>query len=215
MTPPPKTRRIRVEVKGALPGGPFQRVEGGWVLERPFRVHVQDSAVPSLIIVLDIEASGGRLLARSVYIERRKAPGRVDGTALRQLPIEQYLSHALKAAMGPPTAGGLPLVRPVVMQTATSVTTRLTGTVENFESLNAGQTRRRPGREAMERVVAAYKEALADPDTSRSPTETARKKTGYTHGHVSRLLTQARKEGLLGPARPGRPGEVINQRRTK
>ena len=212
MTPPPKPRRISVEVEEALPGAAHQRLEGGWSLESPFRARVTDSAVP-VSIVLDVEAAGGRLVARAVRVERRKPSGVVDGSTLRALPIEQYLSHALNAATRFNPAVGIPLVRPEVDRTDTTVTTSLMGTRRQIEQLAEGQARRRPGREAMERVVAAYKEALADPRTHHRPTAAVAEKLHFSHGHVSRLLTQARKEQLLGRARPGRAGEVVKDRR--
>lgn len=214
MTPPAKARRIQVDIQRALPGGPFQRVEGGWILECPFRAAVTDSAVPNVIIELDVEAAAGRLIARSIHIERRKFPGRIDGSTLRALPIEQYLSYALTAAMKFNKASGVPLVRPFLSATATAITTSLVGNAKDVERLVQGQVRRRPGREAMERVVDAYKEALADPANRHRPTAEARDKTGYSFGHVSKLVSQARKEGLLGPARAGRAGEVVKDRRS-
>lgn len=210
MAPPPGRRRISVEVKEALEGKRHQRLEGGWVLERPFRASVRDSALP-LDVVVDVEAVDGRLVASAMQLQRRRGAGSIDGTTLRAMPVEQYLAHVLREAMDFNPATGIPLVRPLVEATSSSVTTRLVGRTEDVERLLRGQGRRRAGREALEAVVAAYKAALADPKTHHRPTAAAAERLGYSHGHVSRVLTEARKAGLLGPARPGRPGERVQK----
>jgi hypothetical protein len=74
-------------------------------------------------------------------------------------------------------------------------------------------SRRRGGEaeELLRQVAAAYRAALVAGDPS--PRETLAARFGYTNAHIGRLLTQARRARggqppLLGPARPGKAGEV-------
>jgi hypothetical protein len=59
-----------------------------------------------------------------------------------------------------------------------------------------------------QQVAEAYREALGsrDPDVRRQPTEATAARLGYSRGHISRMLTQARRKGLpgLGDMRPPR-----------
>jgi hypothetical protein len=57
-------------------------------------------------------------------------------------------------------------------------------------------------------VAREYRRALANPQTRRRATQTVANKLGYERGHITRLLTEARKLGLLGPARRGQAGEA-------
>lgn len=58
---------------------------------------------------------------------------------------------------------------------------------------------------SLRRVVDLYREAVAVGDWH--PTKTVAEGLGYSRGHISRLLSQARREGLLGPAHRGVAGE--------
>ena len=55
------------------------------------------------------------------------------------------------------------------------------------------------------RIVEAYRDAIARGSTS--PTLDVATQLHYARGYVSRMLSEARREGLLGPARPGVAGE--------
>jgi hypothetical protein len=76
----------------------------------------------------------------------------------------------------------------------------------------AATRRRGADAEALIRDVAdAYRDLVAQGDPQ--PRETLRLRFGYSNAHIGRLLTQARKPRngkppLLGPARPGKAGEI-------
>jgi hypothetical protein len=80
----------------------------------------------------------------------------------------------------------------------------LLGQLRAFEA--AQRTRRTL---TTQQVAEVCREALGsrDPDVRRQPTEAAAARLGYSGGHVSRMLTRARREGLpgLGGMRPPRP----------
>lgn len=65
--------------------------------------------------------------------------------------------------------------------------------------------------ELMRQVVEEYRAAV----TARhpAPTQAVAAKLGYSRAHIGRLLVQARREGLLAPALPGRPGEAPPKKR--
>jgi hypothetical protein len=71
--------------------------------------------------------------------------------------------------------------------------------------------KRQPRAEVLPQVVAAYRQALANPSTRSHPTQAVADRMNYARGYVSRLLSEARKMDppLLGPARPGQAGEEI------
>lgn len=95
---------------------------------------------------------------------------------------------------------------------------------EMLRALNARrstrtQGKRKRGAEAeavLEEIVAAYREALAVNDPK--PRMTLAKRFGYSAEHIGYLLSQARKSRngkppLLGPAAPGKAGEVTDDAR--
>ena len=61
-------------------------------------------------------------------------------------------------------------------------------------------------------VAEAYRKALRsdDPGKYRRPTEAAAEALGYSRGHISRMLTQARRDGMpeIGPMRAPRAHEL-------
>jgi hypothetical protein len=69
---------------------------------------------------------------------------------------------------------------------------------------------RKPRSETLPLVVEEYRKALHDPDPAvrNAPTQTVADRLGFKRGHVSRLLSAARQEGLLGAASPGVAGET-------
>jgi hypothetical protein len=55
--------------------------------------------------------------------------------------------------------------------------------------------------------VDAYRDALSN--GHRAARQVAAAHLGYSSSSVGRLLVEARQKGLLGPADPGRAGEVV------
>lgn len=64
---------------------------------------------------------------------------------------------------------------------------------------------RQPRSTVLPQVVEAYRDAIAR--GSNSPTADVARQLNYARGYVSRLLSDARKAGMLGAARPGVSGE--------
>lgn len=84
---------------------------------------------------------------------------------------------------------------------------------DEWESFDFAQVRRAVHATKITTQMAAdaYLAALASPDPGQNqrPTAAAAEKLGASRGHISRLLSQARREGIegLGPQRPPRRKE--------
>ena len=128
-------------------------------------------------------------ICESITIEptREMKDGNVTGEVLRSLPIAAWLTRTIELAF-PYVKDGDKRVQVATQQLVDRRT-------------------RQPKSKLLPTVVEAYRRAVADPRTSRAPTAAVAKELGYQRGHISRLLSQARAEGLLGPAKPGRSGE--------
>jgi hypothetical protein len=72
---------------------------------------------------------------------------------------------------------------------------------------------RRPTADVLPKVAQIYRAALASDDEfeREAPTAAVAKRLNYSRGHASRLVSAARKQGLLGEARRGRSGEILTQ----
>lgn len=215
MAPPTTPGGIRVrEIQRLEDGDRLAPLQGGWVLQCPLRAVVTDSKLPGYEIELEVEADEGQLVARQVVVRRGAGSAPVSGSTLRQLRVAEQIAHVLKAATEL-YDGDAPPIRPRVDSGPGWVTTRLAGSATEQERLRRAQTGRRASDQVMQEIVAAYREAQGDLLTSHHPTKAVAERLNYSKGHVSRVLSEARKAGLLGPARPGRPGEVISEKPKK
>lgn len=180
-------------------------LEGGFKLERGFTARVSDLALPYLLS-FEIAAKDGRLVAESLTVTSRPKCPPVDSKTLRSIPVETYLARVREEAV---RHGGL--LMPVRSRSERAVRMGWVATPDESSRLEQAQGRRRPHQEVLEAVVEAYNEAISHFETRERATVEVAERLGYSRGHVSRLLTEARRPeiGLLGPARRGVAGELV------
>lgn len=145
-----------------------------------------------LEITIEVEVVAGETECRSLNLKARPSgrPAKISSGVLRAIPLGTYLTWTLEAA-------GFPFS--VVDGEEVQISTQA--------AINS--RKRRPQSELLPIVVNAYREALADRSAAirAAPTQHVADVLHYERGHISRLLSEARKQGLLGPAKVGRPGE--------
>lgn len=150
-----------------------------------------------LKITVEVEIVDGQPECRSLKVEslHKGAPLTITGATLRGIPLASYLNASLEGTGFPFSVSG-------EERTAVSTTEMIS------------KRKRRPKSEVLPQVVDAYRRALVDKDPSirAAPTQHVANELHYERGHISRILSEARKQGLLGPARPGRPGESLDRK---
>lgn len=185
-------------------GGPL---DGGLLLLQRFTADVDDRSLDCLV-TLTIRAYRRRLAVESVIV-RPRDPGAppVTGTVLRALTLDAYVQEARRVIEETP---GLFLLASVSNTSEHAVTWNLPSE-EDLRSFETGQRRRRSTQELLPQVADVYRAALADrdPRVRAAPTEEVGLRLHFSRGHAARLVTAARKAGLLGPASRGRAGEHL------
>jgi hypothetical protein len=181
-------------------GGPLR---GGLTLASRQTADITDPAVP-YDIALTVAAQDGWLACESVTIKKRSGGPAVTPMAVRSMTLSVYVQR-IREELGKVLGGGM-----VMKEIA-----RGEGYVSHGFAVLHGQwvaldfaQRRRSSQLTTELVAAFYREALASPDPgqNRRPTAAVAERLNASRGHVSRLLTQARREGQpgLGPSRAPR-----------
>ena len=190
--------------------GSDQDEEGGgslggelWLANR-FSVVIDDPGSDYLVTMV-IAASSGRLVAEEVTAAARPGGPPVTATGLRTVTVDAYLAGVRRELMK--LEGGLLVMRRQVDGNLTTWSGVAPGDWGRFEER---QRRRRSTVDALPLVAELYKKALEslDSDVAAAPTQYVADTLHYSRGHVSRLLSQARDAGLLGPAPVGRAGEL-------
>jgi len=174
-----------------------------WLLAEP-TCDIDDPRLPYLL-TMTVTARKGRLVCGALTLRARPDGPPVTLANVRSVPIESYLREVSRYLWESR--------HPALMRKAEE----LPGAFDSLSDkdvkvLEAGHRRRQPTAEVLPKVVAAYRSALSskDPFDREAPTAAVARQLGYSRGHVARLLTAARREGLLGPAHRGRSGESIN-----
>jgi hypothetical protein len=177
-------------------GGPLR---GGLRLMNRFAVEVTDPAVPYRVTMI-IAARDGWLECESVQVSAAPGGSPVTAMAIRSMTLSLYIAK-VREELG--KFGGAFLVTQEVARTERSVTYSPVGP-DAWDVLDYAQ-RRRNAQLTTEVVAAAYREALSSPNPRQSlrPTAAVAERLHASRGHISRLLTAGRREGLpgLGPAR--------------
>jgi len=188
--------------------GPDERVGGGplgggLLLRGRFTAKIEDPAVP-YNVTMAIVAFEGRLVCDAVTVARKGNGPIVTGTTLRSTVLDSYLSR-VRETLGLFDGGFLVLKERERTPTSVSYSGVRSDEWATFEST---QGRDRPIEVA--EVANLYREALGSPDSkiNRAPTAAVARRLGVHRGHAARLVSRARQEGLLGPARAGRAGEI-------
>lgn len=185
-------------------------LDGGYAMDRDLAVRVDDPAQAHLVELV-IVPWDGRLAAGRVIVARRHDTSQpVDYRALR-FPLSSYVAGAVSAYMHSTfDPDELLLIARVG-----------TGPGQHFfhalgpddqaaaaKEATRGQGQRRGKRETLLLAAELYRKALGDPMHRRAPTQYVAENMPCSRGHASRLLTEARNAGLLGPARGTGGGEL-------
>ena len=182
-------------------GGPL---DGGLFLVNRFTATVDDPSLPFLVTLV-LVAHGRRLAPEAVNLKMRPGGIPITATNLRAVKVDAYVAR-IRDEVGA-LDGGLLIVR----RQEDSQSIRWSGVPDgDWSRFEDSQNRRRRPADTLPAVAEAYREALGHPDSqiAAAPTMYVAEKLFYSRGHASRLVTQARKVGLLGDAIPGRAGEI-------
>jgi hypothetical protein len=179
-------------------------LEGGLRLIGPIAYDIKDSEFPHAV-TMTVWVSEGRLSCESITVTQRTGGSPVTTDGLRAATIDAYLDEIRSGLLADRSAQ-----RHVVAPAENPFGPKAIVSDQEWEEFDRAQRPRRPMDELLPRVADAYREALRSPyaEVSKAPTAAVAKKLHYSRGHAARLVTEARKAGLLDPARPGRPGEV-------
>lgn len=178
------------------------QLAGGLILMNRFRADIEDPAVPYLITLV-VAARAGWLACESVTITEKPEGPSVTAMALRSMTLSLYIQR-VREELGEYDGGFL--ITKEASRTESTVSFQ-PPTEAEWDALDFAQ-RRRSAQLTTELVAACYREALASPDPNQNgrPTAAVAERLNASRGHISRLLTQARREGLpgLGPSREPR-----------
>jgi hypothetical protein len=155
----------------------------------PFRMEVDDPAYP-FTLTLDVSVEYGRLVCDRVEARRRPGSPPITTSALR-IPLGAYLDGAL--AMHPK-------IEPAGTGYVASTDERLDAYA------NIVRRERKVGRERLEQVVAAYRQAREELGP-RGAVSLVCNREHLSRGYVSKLLSEARDAGLLRPDEIGVGGQ--------
>jgi hypothetical protein len=187
-------------------GGPLL---GGTTLRGAFVVEIDDEELPYELVFL-VDAFEGRLAPKSIAINQRQgfppdtpAGSPITATGLREVRVTAYMEviRSRLPELGAITKGtrGTRLGRSVIVHQPLAP--------EEVQRHLEDQRRRRNPDDLIPEVVRRYRAALSDPSTARRATQVVAEEMAYSRGHISRLLTEARVRGLLGPRIRGLSGE--------
>ena len=226
---------VRAGPPGAPAGRSAPWVEP-WVIWRDERValprrwdaEVRHPEVP-WNVTLTVAVESGRLACEHVAVSRRPGGPPVTSAALRRLPVLALLVDAAPAEDDPETLSARMRARPPgweaedIARQPEAVRARLqlrdpgdysdppipAAALKVMHRLAQPEKRRRvSGRDALLReVVDIYLQALKGTNPDRAPRKAVADKLYLSPTYVGKLLVEARKKGLLGPAHVGRAGE--------
>jgi hypothetical protein len=190
----PVTLLIRVDDPDHRADDGGGTLHGGLQLIGRLTVEVSDAAVP-YDIAMTVTERDGWLACESVTVTARPGGPPVTGAALRAPTVAKYLD--LMRARLAEVRGGTKIAR-VIKQSEHAVHYGFPST-DDWAALDFGQ-RRRAAQLTPELVAACYREALASPDPRqyRRPTAAVAERLSASRGHISRVLTAARRQGLPG-----------------
>jgi hypothetical protein len=191
---PQGSRGVHLSINGTAgtggPGSGGGMLHGGLKLLGQLTVDVADPAVPYDIRMV-VVARDGWLACDSVTVASRGDGPPVTGAAMRVPKLAAYLSQA-RDELGGQLGAGLIVHVNRVTEHATSYGF---ASPADWDRLDFAQ-RRRAAQLTPELVAACYREALADPEQSRRPTAAVAERLHASRGHISRVLTAARRQGL-------------------
>lgn len=180
-------------------------LRGGLRLMNRFTASIDDPEVP-FDIVVTVAAIDGWLAAEAVTVSKRPDGPAVTAADMRMVALSLYMQR-VRQELQKHLGGGL----------LWKESGRGDGyaaydlPVASAPELNELAQMRRAVRQAKvtpQVAAEAYVAALAspDPEQNQRPVAAAAEKLGVSRGHVSRLISEARQQGIegLGPGRPSR-----------
>ncbi len=221
--PPAPSQRAQVHILRPEPGGRWKPGEGGgplggglWLLRR-FTADVDDPDQP-YVVTLTVEAQQKRMVPVAMKLSTRHGGDVITSTSLRAVKVDACMA-AIRKQLGA-WGGGAVVARRVTGKRFTDPIYADSGIANlpftewhstgpgMWEELEDGHRRRRPPSDTLPVVAETYRAALdsADPWVAAAPTQYVADTLLYSRGHAARLVSQARKEGLLGEAAPSWSG---------
>lgn len=189
-----------------VPGPGGGGLGGGLDLRRAFTVVIDDPECPYRL-AMTVDAREHQLVCVGLELASGEDGPPVTSTMIRVLSVESYLRLVRKKLR---SAAGAFLIGKVSVLDSGDMAFDFPPTPGEWKGLESAHRQRRHTADLLPIVAEAYRKALGDydPDEDGGPTAAVARRLGYSRGHVSRLVTEARKQGLLGPAHPGRAGEI-------
>jgi hypothetical protein len=177
-------------------GGEVELAAGIFLPHRQYVAEVHDPGLPYQLVA-KVEIKNGQPECRELILRAPEGGPAITGLALRSITLASYLERSLDAQF------------PKYRKTEPDEQ-GINAQLVSDREVTSERRRRQSIEELLPKVVAEYHRALGDEDPSvrHAPTQAVADRLHYQRGHVSRLLSEARKRGMLGKARPGRPGEV-------
>jgi hypothetical protein len=169
-----------------------------------FTADVRDPALP-YHVTMTLRARDGWLSCEAITLRETPDGPPVTGVALRSVIVDSYVRLIREEVGG---AGGAFLINKVTTRTEDTLAWEPPSERE-WDALEAGQSRHKT-KITTQLVAQSYREALADATTSRRATAAVAEHLHISRGHASKLISQARAEGLLGPAARGQSGEITS-----
>jgi hypothetical protein len=173
--------------------------EPGFALPKRIEAEFDNASLPYLVH-LTVAVVHGQPVCTGLTAERRDGGPPVTRRGLNSLPVERIVREivaqaVLKTEIRPGAVSyrlaGAPNAGPVLAQLAPR-----RGRRSDPEAR----------RELIGKVVAAYRDLVAN--GVRQPKPAIARELSISESYVAALLTAARRQGLLGPAVPGRAGEL-------
>jgi hypothetical protein len=174
-------------------GGPLR---GGLLLMNRFTAEITDPAVPYRI-TMTVGAQNEALACESFQMAKQQNGPSVTTTSTRMPVVDSYLIR-IREELKPP------LLMYVNFESESA-------TAFSLPTLKQAQRVRLTGRGpkrnlTTSEVAKVYRDVLqhGTRDEKRAPIDAVAKRLQYSRGHISRLLTQARREGKAGVGEPRR-----------
>jgi hypothetical protein len=181
--------RSDVEIR-IVAGKGFERFGSRFVLPRSYSVTIDDPRLPC-IVTLDVKTGPRGPECRSAHFHSRDGDPSLSSSVLRAIPIAGMLKHTLPAMLA--TRGGIALAPELNEEEETAL----------VDDLNRAYARRGAREDMVEQAAVIYRANVS----LGAPTVAVAEELKYSRSQASRLIREARRRGLLGPATPGRAGE--------
>jgi hypothetical protein len=173
--------------------------EPGFALPETIKAEFDHASLPYLVR-LTVSVVHGQPVCTGLTAERRDGGPPVTRRGLNSLPVDRIVREIVaQVVLKTETRPGAISYRPAGAPNAGPVLARLAPRRGRRSDPEARQ-------ELIGKVVAAYRE-LVDSGV-RQPKPAIAREFSISQSYVAALLTAARRQGLLGPAIPGRAGEL-------